>query len=288
MTTQQQIFAEVKNTFKAYDSESLLDEISMERWMKSELKRFGNNIMVYTDDVVHVRNGKGKLPDDFWKLKAAVKYSPSHYECDEKDKEFIKKTAFWINTTDKTQTFVDGNLVTTTVKNTVKEDYYINDIRVTLHYSNPQILKLTKGFNRKAVETDCANLPHKLTEKRYNEINILGDYIQCDFREGYIYVIYKALPMDENGEMYVPTTQHDRLKEYIIAYLEYRVARDIWLNNDDPNITNKIQYLDQKQQELFSLAMTETKMETLTKDTFQELKKRNRYKYTAVSNMFPR
>lgn len=288
MTTQTEIFAEVKNTFKAYDSENLLDEISMKRWMKGELKRFGNNIMVYSDDIVRVINGKGRLPEDFWKLKGAERYSPSHYECDsDEDREYIKKTAFWITTLDKEQKFTDGKLITDKTFRTVREDYYIHDIRATLYYSNPRPLVLTKGFNKKAIEKDCSNLPYRLKAKRPNEINILGDYIQTDFREGYIYILYKAVPMTDDGEMYVPTTQHDRLKEYIIAHLEYRVAKDIWLNNDDPNIANKLSFLDQTQKDAFGLAMTETKMETLTKDTFQKIKAKNRRKYDAVSSMFP-
>lgn len=285
--TETQLFAEIKNTYKSYDAEGLLDEISMRRWMKSELKRFGNNIMVYSDEIVKVKEGKGKLPKDFWALQSATKYSPSHYECDEGAKDILQKSHFWYFKSEGEETFVDGKKVKTEVKNCVKEEYYFHDERATFYYNNPAPLKLTKGFNRKATEKDCANLPRKLRGVKCHEINILGDYIQTDFREGFIYIRYKALPMTDGGEMYIPETQHDRLKEYLIDFLKWRVGEDLWMNNDDPNLATKISYLKQKSDAAFSLAITETKMSTLTQQTWQDIKQMNRIRKNKIEILFP-
>lgn len=285
--TESEVFAEIKETFKAYDAQGLIDDISLRRWMKSELKRFGNNIMVYSDDIVQVKNGKGKLPQDFWYLQSAEKYNPSHYECDEKSKDILQKSHFWLHTIESTNHFVDGELKNVKVDKHVKEEYYFHDARATLYYTNPEPLKLTKGFNNKAITRDCANLPHKLKHKNCHEINILGDYIQTSFSNGFIYIKYKALPMTEEGEMYIPETQHDRLQNYILSYLEYRVAKQLWLNGDDPNISQKIAFLSQNKDDSFSLAMSEVKMSTLTLQTFRDIKTMSRYEHRKLSMMFP-
>lgn len=285
--TETQLFAEIRNAYKSYDSEGLIDEISIRRWMKSELKRFGNNIMIYSDDIVKVREGKGKLPEDFWHLQSAKKYDPSHFECEEESRDILQNSHFWLQKIEEERTFVDGKEVKVELKNCVHEEYYFHDARATLYYGNPQPLKLKKGFNRKAIEKDCANLPHKLKGINCHEINILGDYIQTDFREGFIYIRYKALPMNEEGEMYIPDTQHDRLKEYIMDYVKWRVAEDLWMNNDDPNLGNKIGYLKQKADDAFSLAMTEVKMSTLTQQTWQDIKEINQNRKRKIEIMFP-
>lgn len=285
--TELEVFAEIKEAFKAYDAQGLIDDISLRRWMKSELKRFGNNIMVYSDDIVQVKNGKGKLPQDFWYLQSAEKYNPSHYECDEESKDILQKSHFWLHTVESTNTFVDGELTNIKLDKHVKEEYYFHDARATLYYTNPEPLKLTKGFNGKAITRDCANLPHKLKHRNCHEINILGDYIQTSFSNGFIYIKYKALPMTEEGEMYIPETQHDRLQNYILSYLEYKVAKQLWLNGDDPNIAQKIQLLLQEKNDNFSLAQTEVKMSTLTLQTWRDIKKMNRHEHRKLSMMFP-
>jgi hypothetical protein len=288
MTTESEIFAEVKNTYKSYDSEGLIDDISLRRWMRNELKRFGNNIMIYSDDIVKVMNGKGKLPEDFWHLQYAERYEPSHYECSSEAKDILQNSHFWKLTVEQDKKFVNGNLVQTETQKFLKEEYYFHDVSATLYYNNPRPLKLTKGFNSKAIAKDCANLPHKLKQKKCNEINILGDYIQTDFREGFIYIKYKALPMTEDGELYVPETQHNRLEEYILYFLKWKVAEDLLLNNDDSHMASKVQYLATLTQDAFMLASTELKFSTLDpKRTWKDIQQLNRREHRKYEILYP-
>lgn len=285
--TESQVIAEIKNTYKSYDAEGLIDEITLSNLLKSELKRFGNNIMVYSDDIVKVKGGKGELPKDFWALQYAERYRASHYECDDKSRDILQDSHYWKMTVERDEKFVDGKAVRVETKKTVTEDIYFRDATAKLYYSNPTPLYLTKGYNRKSVTKDCINLPKRLINGKYNEINILGNYIQTNFRDGYIYIKYKALPTDENGEIYIPETQHDRLKEYILYYLKWKTLEGFYLNDDDPNLINKIQYLAQMTADSLSLAMTETKMSTLTKRTWKDIKKINQREIRMVTAMFP-
>lgn len=285
--TETQVIAEIKNTFKSYDSEGLIDEITVRNLLKSELKRFGNNIMVYTDDIIKVENGIGELPKDFWALKYAERYYASHYECDEESRDLLQNSHFWKMTVERDDKFVDGKIVEVKTTKTVSEDIYFRDATAKLFYSNPTPLFLTKGYNRKAVDKDCINLPNRLKRGKYNEINIVGNYIQANFSKGYIYIKYKAIPTNEDGEIYIPETQHDRLREYILYFLKWKVAEGLYLNDDDPNLVNKIQYLAQMANEAFGLAMTETKMSTLTKRTWADIKKINNREHRKITAMFP-
>ena len=58
--------------FQKYDEAGLVDYISLRRWIKNEMKRFGNNIMELGETLLHVQDRKAKLPENFWQLYLAV------------------------------------------------------------------------------------------------------------------------------------------------------------------------------------------------------------------------
>lgn len=284
--TEKQLFAEVKNTFKSYDEEGLIDDISLRLWLKNELRRFGNNIMIFSDDIIKISNGKGKLPEDFWQLKYAERYDSYVYKCKEEDKDILQNSFFWKQTIEREKRFVDGKCVEDELVKCVREEVYFNDKRMELFYNNPRPLKLKRNVDSKAITKDCVNLPNRLKHIKCNEITIKGDYLYTDFKDGYVFIKYRAIPMI-NGEIYIPETKHNRLQIYLEYFLKWKLAEDLWLNNDDPNLANKIQYLAQMAQDNFGLAMTELKFSTLTPDTWTEIMRRNKAKYRAVERLFP-
>lgn len=285
MTTQEQLFAEVTNTFKSYDEAGLIDEISMRQWLKSELKRFGNNIMVPTDGIVEIKNGKGKLPDSFWTLREAWLYTPNNYLLNRGSEKELEKSGVW-----RTRVVQGGscNRCEEVPSDTfiIKEEFHFKDSSATI-FGTPSPLKLKKGFNRAAVAQGCVNISRNIQGLDVNEINILGNYLQADFNNGFIYIKYMALPTDENGDFAIPETQHDRLRIYLEYYLKRRIAEDLLLNNDDPNMINKLQYLRQNEIENFGLAMTEAKALVLDPSTWKTLRNMNRRRHLKYEATVP-
>jgi len=286
MTTELEIYSEVKNTLKSYDDAGLIDDTSLRTWLRSEIKRFGSNLMVMTDDIIEVKAGKAKLPQDFWALKAVYKYTPSHYELEDCDLSIVEKDPYFKDTIQVN--FNCGGETCESGDYYIKEEISINTGLVNAYYKNPVPLRIKPGFNRKAVDKDCVNLPHRVTKRNNNEVGLLGNYLQPEFRDGFLYIRYRALPMDEEGNIILPETQHDRLAEYLKRYLEYRTVRDILLNNDDPNLANKLQFLKQESNDAFNLAMTESKAGVLQPDVWKTIVNRNRRRHRRFETIFPR
>lgn len=286
MTTEQELFSEIKNTLKSYDESNLIDEITLRMWLKSEIKSFGTNVMVMTDDIIEVKGGKAVLPDDFWRLKEAWKYKPSFFKIDSGSLEDLEKNSYW--KTRVTQNgFVNGDKQSCDTSHTVKEEVHFNDAYASLHYGSPTILRLTRGFNSKAVIKDCLNLPSRVKKKEKNEINIVGNTLQTEFTSGFIYLVYQALPMEE-GKVIIPETQHDALYKYLLTFLKLKVFEEIWLNNDDPNLGNKISYLYAQSEDYRSRADSELKAGILNPSSWKTVRNTNRQRHRKYERLIPK
>ena len=72
---------------------------------------------------------------------------------------------------------------------------------------------------------------------------------------------YNALPTDDSGDIYIPDVRS--LQEYLMYYAKRKILEGLWMNDDDVNLINKLQYISAKEKETFGLAMTQTKFESL-------------------------
>lgn len=286
MTTEKQIFAEVKNALKSYDESGLIDEITLRMWLRSEIKSFGTNVMVLTDDIIEVKNGKAKLPDDFWALKEAWKYKPSHFRLNSGSLEDLEKFDYW-RTRVIQHGFVNDNDGTCNNECTIKEEVHFKGNYANVYYGSPTLLRLTTGFNKKATTKDCINLPGYVKRQDKNEINILGNTLQTEFRSGFIYIVYRAIPT-EDGEIIIPETQHDALYKYLLSFLKLKAMEELWLNNDDPNLGNKISYLYQQSEDYRSRAHTELKAGAISPSSWKTLRNTNRRRHMKYEHMLPK
>jgi hypothetical protein len=279
MTTEENVYAEVKNTFKSYDEAGLIDPISLRTWLHREIKRFGNNLMVDTDDVLQVKKGVATLPRDFWSLREVWKYELSHY-CMEEENPRVLSAA---NASYLSNCACDCSK-TTNVSNTVT--YKEQEIKI--YYNSPQILRIAPGFNRRAIHKDCVNLPSRVQKRDNNTVRLNGRTLHTEFSEGFLYVIYKAMPMDDEGNIILPETQHDRLRVYLEYFLKKKLVEEWLMNNDDPNLINKLQYLRQESDNAFELAMTELKATVLDPSVWKTLRNENRRRHRKFENLIPK
>src|SRR3989304_4352906 len=110
-----------------------------------------------------------------------------------------------------------GNLVTT-----LHEKTYLRGgtVEADLYFHSPKLLRLTNGIKKESCHSQCKNLSKELTYSSPYEINILGDYIQTNFSEGFIYLQFFALEKDEEGEIVIPELSTDQLVEYLTYHLK--------------------------------------------------------------------
>ncbi len=249
----------ISGGFEQYDQAGLIDYQSLNRWIRIELQRFGSNIMVGNETTLTVTNGKTKLPENFWKLDLALKVYLTKLQGEGDEQDFLQSRLYykerteveyeWTNNLDDDIGFhkmVDFKCTT--------EDVYFPNYQIRKYYGNGQYLRLTKGFNKDKVSKDCNNLSRKFTNSCEHQINIMGDYINTNFEEGYIYIQYSGLETDQEGELVIPECNHDRISEYLINYCRLRILKDIYYGDDDVNMVNKLNLLSQDTRDSLILA----------------------------------
>ena len=277
------LLAEIQSELKQYDESGLLDYRSLNRWLKNEVKRFGANVMILTEKVVEVKNGKAILPEDFFSLNIAAKCDADSHEFNEGCREDLQSSQYW---TQRLETTYEWDNLSGSHKGVdykcIEEKIYHNNCAITFRYRNPQLLKLTKGIKRDICSNSCKNI--KVRQAPW-EMNILGETLNFNFKEGYVYLQYYGIPTDEEGDLYIPDVRS--LEEYLIAYCKRKTLETLWLNDDDVNLVNKLSYMKQEERELFGLAMTQTKFEALSKNWDEKIKRKNRIDMNKYERMFP-
>jgi hypothetical protein len=288
MTIEQLIAEITSGGFSHYDQSGLINYTDLRTWIKAELKRFGSNLMFNNEAFVYIKDGKAKLPNNFWQLDAAIECGDAcGYVNDEVTpvkqsslffKERIEGTMEWDNTS---ESYVGKDFTY------VKEDLYFQGTHATVYYDKYKALKLVKGFDRTICSKGCLNLNPAVFGKKANEINITNDYLNANFNKGSIYLRYTGLGMDDSGQLIIPTTQHDRLKDYLIYYCRMRVLEDLAVGGDS-DVLNLLSYFNEKQRLAFMLAQTEVKMGALGKDWTRKVRNKARVQTLKYDVMLPK
>jgi hypothetical protein len=285
MTIDELIAEIVSGGFEKYDEAGQVDRISLRTWIRNELKRFGGNLTTRNETILHVKDNRTKLPENFWQLFLAVNCEIEAFEKD--DPNNILQNSFFFK--ERTEGIMEwDNMNESYVNKTynyVREDFYFHDAKASFYYKNPTLLRLGKGFNKSVCNSECPNLRPYLVSNDLNEINKVGDYLNANFREGMIYMQYDGLACDEDGNILIPETQHNRLREYLIYYCRMRIIED--LMHEEPSIANMLNYYSGRVNETFGLAMTEVKFEALGKGWKQKVRNRMRAQTLKYDYMLP-
>lgn len=281
MPTKKQIFAEIKNKLKVYDQQGLVDDISLNNWMKENIKEFGGNIMNEYQLSLRVENGRAKLPDNFWSLKGAVKCESMGYsKAEKKSEKHVQRRISYLEWTDIHDYYnwlegkpcledSDSRYITETLFFETPNDHAPNSGNnlggsnnpfgggyYNFYYNNPQPLYLKPHVYKVRCDADCPNID---THSPYEvSIDEQHNYITTNFNEGFIWLWYKGLPCDEAGDLMIPDTDRDKLKNYIIYFAIVRTLQDLLLSEDDPNVFNKLQVFQPLMEQYYYDAKSES------------------------------
>jgi hypothetical protein len=280
-----ELIAQILTEIKKYDESGLVDYISLNRWIKNELKRFGENLMEMTGKVIRVENGQATLPDNFYSLHFAVHCTPECYKI-EGDKEIVQSSHFYRERLETLNEWDNQSNSYNQISFTTIEDKFMfqdNSTSVRVRYKDPILMKPVKGIKRDLLFKGCKNM--KVIKSPY-EFNIVGEKVHVNFKEGDIFIHYYSYPSDENGDLIIPENRN--LEEYLIAFCKWRILEGMWLNDDDTNIITKLQYFQQQAQNLYGLAQTQVKFESLNSSNWaQRIRNNNAKESMKYERMFP-
>ena len=261
--TRKQIIAEIKNKLKVYDQQGLLDDISINNWIKENIKEFGGNIMYEYQTALIVEKGRAKLPDNFWSLKAAVKCEQEGYAEAKEDtiKQAQRRISYleWTEINDyynwlegkPCKEDEDTKYITETLFFEVPKQSY------TFYYNQPTLLNLKPHVHKVRCDANCPNIQ---VDSEYDiSIDENHNYITTNFNEGFIWLWYKGLPCDERGDLEIPDTSRDKLKNYIIYFAIVRTLQDLLLSEDDTTgVIQKLNVFEPLKNEYYYAAKSES------------------------------
>lgn len=269
-----ELLGRIKRSFKSHDSSGLLDEQSIYEWYVDSLKPFGALPFEIYEDIIEIKNGTGKLPTGFRKLIVAVKCEPYTYHTEHK--KHLQKSVFWKERHEKSVLWDScSDCCIEESEKYIVEDLYYEGYKSTYYYHRPEIVRLTEGINRKSCDSNCMNFKERGSKF---EINIIGNKrVQANFKEGNLLIRYRGYSEDEDGFIEVPETFNGYLALYIENYVKAEVMMSMLSNGDNTGAEQSL--LSVYRQDAYnykSLALTELKANSFSKDTIRSLRNRMR------------
>ncbi len=287
--TREQLIAEVTSDLSQYEEAGLIDEISMKRWIRNELLRFGGNLMDLCETTLQIKNNKVELPDDYWNLYLAVRCHPAGYEVTKGTDDILQQSSFYRQRVERDAEW-DNQSSSYKYSNSqeIIENFVFRDASVNFYYNRTQFLRLSKGMKKDQCHPQSKHLNRELTRDLPYEVNVRNQTLYTNFKDGYVYLQYYGLPTDDDGDLVIPVTQHRRIEEYIMYYCKKRIMEKVVANGDaSGNELTMLQYFSAEADKAFRLAMTEAKFEGLGQNWADRVRNKNRRETRKYECMLP-
>lgn len=233
-----------------YNSAGLIDQLTVYNHLIEGMNELSILPTIRIEQVITIKNNKGRLPDGFKSLYSAVKCEPYGYTVDSEEPKDILMDIYHYKvreTKNQEWQMCDPCDVTVTDSCIVEKVYFHNGTRGNFYYNNlkPLRLKLAPYIKRTICDKDCLNFK---SDKAVDEISINGKTVYSNFKEGNIFLVYNGYEEDEEGFLIIPESEENNLEKYLRAYIKKEIIRKILENSD--NTTNEQLLLSMYQEDL--------------------------------------
>jgi len=254
----QHIYAEVKEELRSYFASSAVDDIMFPLWTQQCLLKLGKGSFEIIPSVLHIKNYKSRLPDDFQSVREAWMCRDVHQNYQLPSAEYSQVLQSYKMTG---ETYC--NVCNTCGESPVVQEIYKNTQVVHRQWSLQYLLKpsiindLTCPKN-----LYCANF-NSISPQTYDVKN--GQFLTT-IKEATIYLLYYSNQFDSKGDVMIPKDY--RIERFIAAFLKQKIFEQLFNQSTSETFNQskfKYEFYKQLSDEAFILADTETKKETLEK-----------------------
>ena len=275
-----EFIAEIETELRSFADTGLIDRVTIEQAVLNKIKILGANALETKETVLDIKNSTAQLPKDFRSLKLALKLDAEGctIDGDRKDltesyiyKQRIENPVIWSEITKDYVQTCDSKLVT--------EKITINNTSVDVYY-RPKWLSLVKGIKKDYLTGDCLNLHPSIRNAYPHQISITNQTLNTNFSLGQVYIQYRGLMTDEDGEILIPEFSTGDIYEYIKLAVKVQLAEG-WIANDE-NPKGLAQLFPMWKQEIIPLqrkALIEAKFGNLSKDWHKRFKTLNKREF---------
>lgn len=281
---------ELKASLRSLEKRDLIDDISVYKWVETAMRKFGGDITMRKDAVVDIKRGQAKMPGDYFDLILAFRCDFKGYDIPEGDKIIpeLQNTIAWKERTERSYRWCScDECCKDECEKVIVEKFYINthdrSHEVRCYYDKPVLLKLAKPMVKDMCLSKCRN---KLVKDSPYEINITGGYIYANF-DGPVYMEYKALPFDGEGEIFIPDTPQGLLLDYVDNYVKMKLFEELMFNGEHQGAADMFKLY--AQQDLIKLknAKTELKMSGMSLEGMYEPLRRRKSQFEIYNKAYP-
>lgn len=277
-----EFITEIENEFRSFADTGLIDKVTVEQTVLNKIKIFGANVLELKETVLSIKNSTAQLPKDFRSLKLALKLEAEGC-CINGDRKNLTESYIYKQRIENPVVWneISREYIQSCESKLVTEKITINDTSVDIYY-HPKWLSLVKGIKKDTLTTDCLNLHPSIRNAYPHQISITNQTLNTNFSNGQVYIQYRGLQTDENGEILIPEFSTGDIYEYIKASVKVQLAEE-WIANDE-NPKGVSQLYSVWKQELPSLkrsALIEAKFGNLSKDWHKKFKTLNKREFLA-------
>lgn len=273
------ILANIKLDFEKYDAAGLINEEKLYQDAIRATKRFGNDMSMLYDQVLEVNNGKAELPRNFQSLELAYKCEPIGYKTEAEEKELQYSSIYLERVTNTAYWSECSSCCEENKESIISENVYLKSgNKVTFYYDYPTIIRLTRSPITKKwnCQAQCKNKFVGTEESPYT-MRIEGEYLQTNFEQGHIFFRYYGVPLDEDGNIDVPSSPSGRMEEYVELHLKRKLIERLLINSDaQSGISSMFPVIQQQEQIALRNAANELKMMKLTPQHLKKFVRQNR------------
>lgn len=217
-----ELFDIVKNDFKTFNSEGLIDNGTLIKTVLYCNERLGIPIKEVREAAIPVEDFKAKLPLDFEKL---------YYVCAlEATNTLVSHQKNPFDNTVDTDIVYEARLDRESLGCVENYQVVVNRITNTTVHNFGTWVQLDVAPNSVNCYIDC---PNKRKKGRYT-VEIKEDYIECPFRAGTLYIMYIGLMKDKDGNITYPF--HPLITPYYEWSIKEKILSDAIFNSDGANL----------------------------------------------------
>jgi hypothetical protein len=251
------LFALIKEELKSYYDAGAIDDLLWPIYLEKCLKKLRRGSYKINPLLLEIKDFEARLPDDFYAVREAWMCTSctTSYQLPSAQYQAVA-----ISTRlDSPDLYCD--LCT--------ECQFPDTIRALYKTTNTVLFEFRKQYLLKpgniSVEQNCTlNCANTPTSDCMDTFDVRGNKFVTNFREGVVHLIYYAKEYDESGYQLIPDSYD--IWEYVEAFIKYKAFEQLSNQASDETynqLQQKCQLYDQKQQEKFILARTETMKETV-------------------------
>lgn len=221
------VIAKVKTLLEDYDSSGLIDEDIIYDDAITAMKAFGNDITIFKEDVLELKDGKVILPIDFYSISTVMLVEP--FRCNNSAIEYrtLVGLSFIEDTKILKENWNECNDCCRNMENKyIRKEHYISNNVATIDYKKGKFLKQGKTFDKSICNDDIREVWRKDEE---DEFIIVGKELRTNLRNGSLYIVYKGFTTDEDGNIDIPDTPNGHLYDHLENVLMSKTSLQLML-----------------------------------------------------------